>query len=65
MGKLSDRILLAVVRWRLAYFRRPGDRADKFGDALVSMLAAEEQAKRVAALNAFEGLGSGDRPALQ
>jgi hypothetical protein len=73
VGALSDRILLAVVRHRLAQCRRHGDQADKFGDQLIALLAAEiqrrkvelagwetaaaERAQRVAADREFQSLG--------
>lgn len=36
-----DRLLLAIVRGRLAHFRRPGDRADRLGDRLIALLSRE------------------------
>ena len=36
-----DQIALLYVRWRLARFRRRGDRADRFGDRLIALLSAE------------------------
>jgi len=38
---LSDRALLAVVRRRLARFRKPGDGGDRLADALVQLISGE------------------------
>ena len=41
IGKTVDRILLALVGWRLAQCETPHDEADKFGDVIVDLLNAE------------------------
>jgi hypothetical protein len=40
-GKTVDRILLALVGWRLGQGEDRGDAADRFADRLVALLGAE------------------------
>jgi hypothetical protein len=39
--KLFDRMLFAVLGWRLAMFRRPQDDADRFADGIRRLIQSE------------------------
>jgi hypothetical protein len=41
MRRIFDWVAVSYIRRRLAAFRKRGDFADKFGDRLVALLAAE------------------------
>lgn len=78
---ILDRVLLWLVRLRLARFRNAGDAADRFGDALIGLLSGEierrkrlyadwtagaaDRARRRLAVEQFKGFASDERARLQ